>query len=115
MRVAPEHSRSGGSTLPWLPLPAILGFTLLGVGGSVLLTYSTFSFAEPERSSSHSDNAQVYEAHAVPFDFLRENPAQRAASIARALTATQTKVRREETADSERPATDAQPKLLADA
>jgi hypothetical protein len=114
MRVAPEHSRSGGSTLPWLPLPAILGFTLLGVGGSVLLTYSTFSFAEPERSASRSDTAQVYEAHAVPFDFRRENPAQRAVSISRALTATETKVHQAETADSE-PATDSQPMLVADA
>jgi hypothetical protein len=115
MRVAPEHSRSGGSTLPWLPLPAILGFTLLGVGGSVLLTYSTFTFAEADRSATRSNNAQVYEARAVPFDLLRENPAQRVASIARALTATETKVRRAETADSERPATDSQPMLLIDA
>ena len=113
MRVAPEHFRSGGSILPWLPLPAILGFTLLGVGGSILLTYSTFSFAEAEPSASRSVNAQVYEAHAVPFDFLRENPAQRGASIARALTATETKVRQAETADSE-PATDSQPMLVAD-
>jgi hypothetical protein len=115
MRVAPEHSRSGGSPLPWIPLPAILGFTLLGVGGSVLLTYTTFSFAEADRSATRSDNAQVYEARAVPFDLLRENPAQRVASIARALTATETKVRRADTVESERPATGSQPILLADA
>jgi hypothetical protein len=110
MRVAPEHSRSGGSTLPWLPLPAILGFTLLGVGGSVLITYSTFSFAEPERPTPPSDHARVYEARAVAF----ESPAQRVASIARALTATQSEVRRAETVESERPESNSQPTLLAD-
>ncbi len=110
MRVAPEHSRSGGSTLPWLPLPAILGFTLLGVGGSVLITYSTFSFAEAERPAPPSGHERVYEARAVAF----ENPAQRVASIARALTATQSEVRRAETVESERPERNSQPTLLAD-
>jgi hypothetical protein len=110
MRVAPEHSRSGGSTLPWLPLPAILGFTLLGVGGSVLITYSTFSFAEPERSTPPSDHSRVYEARAVAF----ENPAQRAASIARALVTTQSDVRRAETVESKRPENNFRPTLLAD-
>jgi hypothetical protein len=115
MRVAPEHSLSGGSTLPWLPLPAILGFTLLGVGGSVLLTYTTFSFIKAERSAPRANNAQVYEARAVPFDLLRENPAQRGAAIARALTAAETKVRRAETVESDGSATRSQPTLLADA
>jgi hypothetical protein len=113
MRVAPEHSRTGGSAVPWLPLPAILGFTLLGVGGSVLLTYTTFGLADPERPSTPSDHAQVYEARPVPFDSLRESPAQRADSISRALTATQTEVRRAET-ESERSAANSQPILLAD-
>jgi hypothetical protein len=94
-------------------LPAILGLALLGVGGSVLLTYSTFSFVEAERSASHSDNAQVYEARAVPFDLLRENPAQQAASIARALTATETRVHRAETVESERRVNESQPMLSA--
>lgn len=100
--------------VPWLPLPAILGFTLLGVGGSVLLTYTTFSFAEAERSATPSDNAPVYEARAVPFDSLGENPAQRVASISRALTATQAEVRRAETVESARSASSSQPTLLAD-
>jgi hypothetical protein len=114
MPVAPQHSRPGGTALPWLPLPAILGFALLGVGGSVVLTYTTFSFAEVDRSTAHSDNMRVYEARAVPFDELRENPAQRVASIARALTATQAEVRRVETVDSAKSPSDSQPKLLAD-
>src|SRR3954467_4813177 len=114
MPVAPQHSRTGGTALPWLPLPAILGFTLLGVGGSVLLTYTTFSFAEVDRSAATSNNMRVYEARAVPFDELRENPAQRVASIARALTATQAEVRRAETVESTRSASDSELKLLAD-
>lgn len=114
MPVAPEHSRTGASAVPWLPLPAILGFTLLGVGGSVLLTYTTFSFAEAKPSGPSCDNGRVYEARAVPFDSLRENPAQRVASIARALTATQTDVRRAETVESEQPTSNSQPTLLAD-
>jgi hypothetical protein len=114
MPVAPKYSRTGGAAVPWLPLPAILGFTLLGVGGSVLLTYTTFSFAEADRSATPSDNTRVYEARAVPFNVLRENPAQRVASIARALTATQTEVRRAEKIKSERPASSSEPMLLAD-
>jgi hypothetical protein len=110
MRVAPEHSRPGGLAIPWLPLPAILGFALLGVGGSVLLTYTTFSFAVAERPASPSDHARVYDARAVAF----ENPAQRVASIAHALTATQGEVRRAETLESERSANSSQPMLLAD-
>lgn len=112
MPVAPEHSRTG--SVPWLPLPAILGFALLGMGGSVLLTYTTFSFSEAERSATPSDHARVYEARAVPFDSLRETPAQRAASMARALTATQVEVRRAKTVESAKSATNSQPNLLAD-
>jgi hypothetical protein len=114
MPVAPQHSRTGGTALPWLPLPAILGFTLLGVGGSVLLTYTTFSFAEANRSATASNNARVYEARAVPFAELRETPAKRIESITRALTATQAEVRRAETVESARSTSDSQPKLLAD-
>ena len=114
MPVAPEYSRSGPLAIPWIPLPAILGFTLLGVGGSVLLTYSTFSFAEADRSAKPSDKGRVYEARAVPFDSPREDPAQRVASISRALTATQAEVRRAETVESERSSNNSQPMLLAD-
>ena len=115
MRVAPEHSLSRGSTLPWLPLPAILGFTLLGVGGSILLTYTTFNFVKAERSAARAKNAQVYEARAVPFDLLRKNPAQRGAAITRALTAAETKVRRAENVEPGGSASKTGPTLLADA
>src|SRR5438067_7553838 len=101
MRRGPEHSQAPSPVLPWLPLPAILGFTLLGLGGSILLTYTTFSFAEVKQPR-HADHAAIYEARAVPFDMLPESPAQRAASISRALTAGQTKARVEESAESDR-------------
>ena len=113
MRVAPEHSRTGGSAVPWFPLPAILGFALLGVGGSVVLTYTTFSFAEADRFTSPSADTRVYEARAVPFEPLRESPAERAAAIARALAAAQTEARRGEIVESEQPTSGSQPVLLS--
>jgi hypothetical protein len=101
--------------LPWLPLPAILGFSLLGLGGAVVLTYSTtFSYADAQRPATPSNDARVYAARAVPFDSLRENPAQRAESISRALTATQVEVRRAETVEPGRRSEISQPLLLAD-
>lgn len=99
MRRVPEHSHLSSPVLPWLPLPAMLGFTLLGIGGSLLLTYTTFSFAEAKRPT-HADHATVYEARAVPFDTLPESPAQRAAAISRALTSVETGPRRLENLDS---------------
>ena len=111
MAVAPKPHRAPGPVLPWLPLPAILGFSLLGLGGSIVLTYTTFSYAEAERPAARSNDASVYEARAVPFDSQRENPAQRAEAISRALTATQVEVRHAETAESE---DHSQPILLAD-
>src|SRR5690242_3659614 len=98
MSRAPEHYRP---VLPWLPLSAILGFTFLGVGGTALLTYSTFSFAEASSAKPPSKSAPVYNARAVPFDSIRESPAERAASISRALTATQIEVRRPEVVESD--------------
>src|SRR5437762_13061264 len=98
MAIAPGNIRAPGSALPWLPLPAILGFSLLGLGGSIVLTYTTFSYAETQRPVAPTNNAKVYEARAVPFDSPRENPAQRAA-ISRALSATQVEGRRAEGVD----------------
>jgi hypothetical protein len=95
-------------------LPAILGFSLLGLGGSIVLTYTTFSYAEAERPRTPSNNARVYEAHAVPFDSQREDPAQRAESISRALTATQVEVRHAETVEPANRPEISEPLLLAD-
>jgi len=110
MARTPEDYRP---VLPWLPLSAILGFTFLGVGGTVLLTYSTFSFAEASPSKSPSKKEHVYEARAVAFDSVRESPAERAASISRALTAAQTEVRRADSAEYEQRSLSG-PALLAD-
>lgn len=96
MAVAPEHYRAARLAIPRLPLAAILGFALFGVGGSVFLAYTSFSHAEPKLAVAPSNDVPVYAARGVPFDAPREDPAQRAASITRALTATQTDVHRAE-------------------
>lgn len=101
MAVAPEHYRAARLGLPHLPLAAILGFAAFGVAGSVFLAYTSFSHGTAQRSAAASHDAPVYEARAVPFDPEREDPAQRAASIARALTATQRQVRRAENVEPE--------------
>jgi hypothetical protein len=94
MAVAPEHYRAARLAIPRLPLAAILGFALLGTGGSVFLAYTSFSHAEAKPSVAASNDVPVYSARAAPFDPSQEDPAQRAASITRALTATQTEVHR---------------------
>lgn len=94
MAVAPEQYRAARLAIPRLPLAAILGFALFGVGGSVFLAYTSFSHAQPKAAVAPSNDVPVYSARGVPFDPLREDPAQRAASITRALTATQTEVHR---------------------
>jgi len=112
MAIAPGNIRTPGSALPWLPLPAILGFSLLGLGGSIVLTYTTFSVAEAPQPATASNNARVYEARGVPFDSPRENPAQHAA-ISRALSATRVELRRADGFDPAHPEI-SQPLLLAD-
>lgn len=114
MPVAPEQLSAARLAIPRLPLSAILGFTLFGVGGSIFLAYTTFSHGEIKRAATPSNDARVYEARAVPFDAPREDPAQRAASIARALTATQTDVRLSEDADEQSASAHSQPVLLAE-
>jgi hypothetical protein len=114
MPVAPEHLRTARLALPRLPLPAILGFALFGVGGSLFLAYTTFSHGEIKQAALPSADAPVYEARAVPFDPPREDAAQRAESIARALTVVQSKVQRGETEDGGLSSPDAEPMLLAD-
>ena len=114
MAAAPEPHRTPGPVLPWLPLPAILGFSLLGLGGSIALTFTTFSYADAERLATPTNSRRVYEARAVPFDSQRENPAQRAEAISRALTATQAEVRHAETVEPARRPEISEPLLLAD-
>ena len=112
MAIASGNIRTPGSAHPWLPLPAILGFSLLGLGGSIVLTYTTFSYADAPRPATASNDGKVYEARAVPFDSRHENPGLRAA-ISRALSATQVEVRPAETVDPAHPEI-SPPLLLAD-
>jgi hypothetical protein len=114
MAVAPEHLRTARVAIPRLPLSAVLGFALFGVGGSVFLAYTTFSHGEIRRAAAPSNDAPVYAARAVPFEPPREDSAHRAASIARALTAAQTDVRHAETDEAETSATDSESTLLTD-
>jgi hypothetical protein len=114
MAVAPEHYRAARYGLPQLPLPAILGFALFGVAGSLFLAYTTFSHGTVQHSAAAPNEVPVYEARAVPFDLQPENPAQRAASMARALTAARTQVQRAETMDAERGADPSIRPLIAD-
>jgi hypothetical protein len=96
MAVAPEHYRAARLAIPRLPLAAILGFALLGTGGSVFLAYTSFSHVEAKPIVAASNEVPVYSPRAVPFDPAREDPAQRAASITRVLTVNQTEVHRAE-------------------
>jgi len=91
-----------GSPLPWLPLPAILGFSVLGLGGSIVLTYSLINYAKTQRPVTASNDGKVYEARAVPFDSPRENPTQRTA-ISRALSASPAEIRNAGGLDPARP------------
>jgi hypothetical protein len=114
MAVAPEHYRAARLAIPRLPLAAILGFALFGVGGSAFLAYTSFSHVEPNRAVVPSDDVPVYAARGVPFDAPREDPAQRAASITRALTAPQTEVQRAESIEAKAAEPIYNRRLLAD-
>ena len=117
MPVGPEHYRAARLALPRLPLPAILGFAVMGFGGALFLAYSTFSASETSHSLVSASAAPVYEARAVPLDSKPEEAAARAASIARAIIATRSEAQRPERgeADREGDGESAEPTLLADA
>jgi hypothetical protein len=95
-------------------LPAILGFALFGLGGSLFLAYTTFSHEEITQSAVPITDGQVFEARAVPFDSPHENAAKRADSIARSLRVVQTEVRRAETMEADAEPAKSEPTLLAD-
>lgn len=114
MAIAPDQLRAARLAIPRLPLTAIFGFSLFGVGGSIFLAYTTFSHGELKRAATPSNDGRIYEARAVPFDPPREDPAQRAASIARALTATQVEVQRAENAELETATANSEPVLLTE-
>ena len=116
MPIAPEHHRAAHLVLPRLPLPAMLGFAVMGFGGALFLAYSTFSTAETSHSLVSASAAPVYEARAVPLDSKPEEAAARAASIARAIIATRSEAQRPELAEADREGEgeSSGPTLLAD-
>jgi hypothetical protein len=114
MPVAPEQLRTARLAVPRLPLSAIFGFALFGVGGSVFLAYTSFSHGQMKRVAAPSNQAPIYEARAVPFDAPRENPVERPASIAQALIAAHSEERRAETTEAESHPANSDPVLLAD-
>ncbi len=88
MALVREHYRTARLAVPRLPLPAILAFAVLAVGGSVFLTYSSFTHGQAQYSVATAQDVPVYSARAVPFDRPPEDAVERANSIARALSAT---------------------------
>jgi hypothetical protein len=96
-------------------LPAIIGFAVVGLSGALFLARTGVTIAEDGHSFRSANDMPVYSAPAVPFDLRPEDPAQRAASIERALTATQTEVHRTETTYEQGIAPVSAPTLLAEA
>jgi hypothetical protein len=113
MSVAPEHYRAARFAIPRLPLPAILGFAVAGLGGALFLGYSSFKEPETKHSFASANEVPVYAARAVPFDLQPEDIAQRAISITRALTATQIEAERAETSEPDREVESSAPTLLS--
>lgn len=117
MPFAPEHYRAARLAFPRLPLPAVLGFAVAGFGGALFLAYSSFSEPETKHSLASANDVPVYAARAVPKDQGPEDIAQRAISIARALTATRSEApQRSEASEAGQEAeTTTNPTLMSDA
>ena len=86
-----------------------------GTGAAVNVSASGATNPEGALWALIPNDVPVYSARAVPFDPPREDPAQRAASIARALTATQTQAPRAEIIEAEQTSSVSGPTLLAEA
>jgi hypothetical protein len=101
MSAAPEHLRAARIAIPRLPLPAILFFAVLGLGGSLFLTYtSSFPAAEPIKAAgSPAVSAPVYAVPAVPFDAQPDNVAAQAIASTQAGKVPSSAPRSTETAD----------------
>jgi hypothetical protein len=113
MAVAPEHYRAARlAPLPRLPLSAIFGFSVAGVGGALFLAYSTFHAPETTHSLASATPVPVYEARAVPFDPKPEDAAARATAVARALTATPSDPQRSEKGEADSGEAPSESKLL---
>jgi len=115
MALAREHYRAAGLALPRLPLAAILAFAVAGMGGSVFLAFSSFNHGPAQYSFAAAQDVPVYSVRGVPFDRPVENAAERAHSVAQALSATAPDARRSSAAfDVNDGAPSAAPTLIAD-
>jgi hypothetical protein len=115
MSIAPEHYRAARLALPRLPLVAILGFAVVGLGGALFLAYSGLGDSETKHSLVSASDVPVYAARAVPRDSQPEDIAQRAKSLVSALTATPSESQRTATSEADPEAESSGPDLLSDA
>lgn len=75
-------SRFAEAAVPRLPLPAILGFAITGVGGALFLAFSTFQTADGIEARRVQGEVPVYAARAVPRDSENSADVQRILSLA---------------------------------
>lgn len=54
--------------VPAIPLPAIFSFAIVGFGGALFLSYSSFPTADATSSARSTNDVPVYSARAVPRD-----------------------------------------------
>jgi hypothetical protein len=93
MPAAPKHRRAAPIAVPRLPLPAILAFAVLGLGGSLFLGYTnSFSSADPIQMSAATNKADVpvYSVRAIPFDSTPARVAARAIASVQTVATAQT-------------------------
>lgn len=92
--VAP--SRFVEAAIPRLPLPAILGFAITGLGGALFLAFSTFQTADGIGSRGAKGEVPVYSARAVPRDSENAADAQKLLSLAQRTGVAQNSAGRKE-------------------
>lgn len=66
--LAGTASKLADAAVPRLPLPAVLGFAAMGLGGAFFLAFSTFQTADGISSHRLPAEVPVYSARAVPHD-----------------------------------------------
>jgi len=117
MSAAPEHLRAARIAIPRLPFPAILFFAVVGLGGSLFLTYtSSFPAAEPVKASaSPAVSAPIYSVPAVPFDAQPGPGAAHAIASAEAVSVPSSERRSTELVEFASESAPSQPLLFAEA
>ncbi|MCA1658903.1 MAG: hypothetical protein LC627_06370 [Verrucomicrobiaceae bacterium] len=94
MSIARKNCRVALPGIPSLPLPAILGFAVVGFGGALFLAYSGFTTTEgPHFAAAQEDQSPVYSARAVPLDASSDEVVRRSLSVAQSIAAIRTESR----------------------